>query len=102
MRIFFSKEHIHEKKRGNTQELIEKILQFIVTSTSCEHSFFKRTYTKKREEIHTKDGKSSRTCRATHIHWEQKASEFFQWHIEGFPSKDDVNFVQLDSYTAEL
>jgi len=79
-----------------------------VTTTSCEHSFFKRTYTKtrererEREEIHTKDGKSSRTCRATHIHWEQKVSEFFQWHIEGFPSKDDVNFVQLDSYTAKL
>lgn len=49
MWIFFSKEHMHEKKRGNTQELIDTILQFLVTSTSCEHYFSKRTYTEKRE-----------------------------------------------------
>lgn len=47
-----------------------------------------------KEEIHTKGGRSSRTCRATRIHLEQKASELFQWHIEGFPSKDVVNFGQ--------
>jgi len=49
---------------------------------------------REREEIHTKGGKSSRTCRATHIHLGQKASEFSQWHIEGFPSKDELSFVQ--------
>lgn len=47
-----------------------------------------------KEEIHTKDGKSNRTCTATHKHLEQKASELSQWHIEGFPSMDVVNFGQ--------
>lgn len=46
------------------------------------------------EEILTKDGKSSRTCRATRIRLEQIASELSQWHIEGFPLKDVVNFGQ--------
>jgi len=47
-----------------------------------------------KEEIYTKDGKSSRTCRARHKHLEQKASELSQWHIEGFLSKDVVNSGQ--------
>lgn len=47
-----------------------------------------------KEEIYTKDGKSSRTCRARHKHLEQKASELSQWHIEGLPSKDVVNSGQ--------
>jgi hypothetical protein len=47
-----------------------------------------------KEQIHTKDGKSSRTCRAKHKHLERKASESFQWHIESFPSKDVVNSGQ--------
>lgn len=55
-----------------------------------------------KEEIHTKDGKSNRTCTATHKHLEQKASELSQWHIEGFPSMDVVNFGQQDSYTAKI
>jgi len=34
---------------------------------------------------YTKGEKSNRTCRATHIDLEQKASELFRWHKEGLP-----------------
>ena len=47
-----------------------------------------------KDAILTKGEESSRTCRATHINLEQKASELSQWHIAGFPSKDVENFLQ--------
>jgi len=34
---------------------------------------------------YTKGEKSNRTCKATRIDLEQKASELFRWHKEGLP-----------------
>lgn len=56
--------------------------------------YMKHTHDELSKRWNTKGGKSSRTCRATHINLEQTASELFRLHIEGFPSKDAVNFAQ--------
>ena len=44
----------------------------------------------------TRGGKSSRTCRATHINLEQKASKSSPMHKKNSPSKGAENSEQLD------
>ena len=43
----------------------------------------------------TRGEKSSRTCRATRINLELKASKLSLWHIKGFPSKGVESSEQL-------
>lgn len=61
---------------------------------------FKKRYSLKKIEIwlyeikksrHTRGEISSRTCKATHINLELKASESSLWHIKGPLSRDVVN-----------
>lgn len=54
-----------------------------------------------RKKGHTKDGKDNKTCRATHINLELKASRLFQWYTKGFLSKDAENSAQLGLCTAQ-